>query len=71
MKAGNLGEIRSSDAYEEMLKQGKKLYGKKIKGEWLDTGNKFNFIKATLKLGLKNQEIGQDLQKLINELASK
>ncbi|NLZ74368.1 UTP--glucose-1-phosphate uridylyltransferase [Candidatus Falkowbacteria bacterium] len=71
MKAGKSGEIRLADAYEEMLKQGKKLYGKKIKGEWLDTGNKFNFIKATLKLGLKNQEIGQDLQKLINELASK
>jgi UTP--glucose-1-phosphate uridylyltransferase len=71
MKSGKSGEIRLADAYEEMLKQGKVLYGKKIEGEWLDTGNKFNFIKATLKIGLKHPEVGADLQKLINELASK
>jgi len=71
MKTGKSGEIRLADAYEEMLKQGKSLYGKKIEGEWLDTGNKFNFIKATLKIGLKHPEVGADLQKLINELASK
>jgi len=69
MKHGKSGEIRLADAYDEMLKQNKPLYGKKIVGEWLDTGNKFNFIKATLKIALKNKEIGQDLQKLINELA--
>jgi len=71
MKSGKSGEIRLADAYDEMLKQGKTLYGKKIEGEWLDTGNKFNFIKATLKIGLKHPEVGADLQKLINELASK
>lgn len=71
MKSGKSGEIRLADAYDEMLSQGKTLYGQKINGEWLDTGNKFNFIKATLKLGLKNKEIGADLQKLINELAEK
>jgi UTP-glucose-1-phosphate uridylyltransferase len=54
-----------------MLEQGKTLYAKKIEGEWLDTGNKFNFIKATLKLGLKDEEIGQDLNKFIKDLAEK
>lgn len=71
MKVGKSGEIRLADAYEEMLKQGKKLYGKKIEGEWLDTGNKFNFIKATIKLGLKNEEVKADLQNLINDLSIK
>jgi len=71
LKVGKSGEIRLADAYDEMLSQGLPLYGKKIKGEWLDTGNKFNFIKATLKIGLKNKEIGADLQNLINELAEK
>lgn len=71
MKSGKSGEIRLADAYDAMLEKGLPLYGQKIEGEWLDTGNKFNFIKATLKLGLKNQEIGTDLQKLINELAEK
>ncbi|HZJ40943.1 MAG TPA: UTP--glucose-1-phosphate uridylyltransferase [Candidatus Saccharimonadales bacterium] len=71
MKQGKSGEIRLADAYDEMLQQGRPLYGKKITGEWLDTGNKFNFIKATLKLGLKNEEVKDRLQELINELASK
>lgn len=71
MKSGKSGEIRLADAYDEMLKQNKPLYGKKIVGEWLDTGNKFNFIKATLKIGLKHEEIGADLQKLINDLSTK
>lgn len=71
MKSGQSGEIRLADAYDEMLQQNKPLYGKKIVGEWLDTGNKFNFIKATLKIGLKHEEVGEDLQKLINELSTK
>jgi len=71
MKQGKSGEIRLADAYDEMLQQGRPLYGKKIEGEWLDTGNKFNFIKATLKLGLKHKEVKEKLQKLINELSQK
>ena len=71
MKVGKSGEIRLADAYDEMLEQGLPLYGQKIEGEWLDTGNKFNFIKATLKIGLKNPEIGADLQTLINQLVKK
>jgi len=68
MKSGKSGEIRLADAYDEMLQAGKPLYAKKIEGEWLDTGNKFNFIKATLKFGLKDPEIKDDLKKLIKEL---
>jgi len=71
MKHGKSGEIRLADAYDELLNQGGALYGKKIDGEWLDTGNKFNFIKATLKLGLKDQEIKKNLQELINGLSTK
>jgi UTP--glucose-1-phosphate uridylyltransferase len=68
MKSGKSGEIRLADAFDEMLQNGQPLYGKKLEGEWLDTGNKFNFIKATLKFGLKDPEIKDDLKKLINEL---
>ena len=69
MKSGKSGEIRLADAYDEMIEQGKPLYGKKIEGEWLDTGNKFNFIKATLKFALKDKEIGADVKKLIKDLS--
>ncbi len=68
MKSGKSGEIRLADAFDEMLEKGIPLYGKKLDGEWLDTGNKFSFIKATLKFGLKDEEIREDLQKLINDL---
>lgn len=69
MKSGKSGEIRLADAFDEMLNKGLPLYGKKLDGEWLDTGNKFNFIKATLKFGLKDEEIKDDLKKLIKELS--
>lgn len=69
MKSGNSGEIRLADAFDEMLENKGLIYGKKIEGEWLDTGNKFNFLKASLKFGLKDKEIGADLQALINQLS--
>lgn len=69
MESGKSGEIRLADAFDLMLADNRPLYGKKIEGEWLDTGNKFNFLKASLKFGLKDKEISADLQKLINGLA--
>lgn len=71
MNSGKSGEIRLADAFDLMLEQGQKIYGKKIDGEWLDTGDKFGLIKATLKLGLKNDEVKEKLQHLINELGKK
>jgi len=68
MTSGKSGEIRLADAFDLMLENGRPIYGKDIEGEWLDTGNKFNYLKASIKLGLKDQEIGQDLKKLIREL---
>ncbi len=68
MKAGKSGEIRLADAFDIMLENNKPLYGKKLEGQWLDTGNKFNFIKATIKLGLRDKEIGNDLKKYLKSL---
>ena len=69
MKAGKSGEIRLADAFDLMLTNNRPLYGKKIEGEWLDTGNKLNFIKATLKLGIKDREIKNELREFIKNLA--
>jgi UTP--glucose-1-phosphate uridylyltransferase len=69
MKEGKSGEIRLADAFDLMLEQKRPLYGKNIEGEWLDTGNKLNFIKATLKLGIKDLEIASDLKKFIKDLS--
>lgn len=70
MRSGKSGEIRLADAFDLMLEDGRPIYGKKISGEWLDTGNKFNFIKATIKYGLKDPEIQDDLRALIDSLKS-
>jgi len=69
MNSGKSGEIRLADAFDIYLQGGGELYGQKLKGEWLDTGNKFSFIKATLKLGVKHEEVGEDLKKLIKKMA--
>ncbi|MDD3285846.1 MAG: UTP--glucose-1-phosphate uridylyltransferase [Patescibacteria group bacterium] len=69
MQSGKSGEIRLADAYDAMLEQGRVLYGKQLEGEWLDTGNKFNLIKANIKMGIKDPEIGADLKDFLRGLA--
>ncbi len=69
MKDGKSGEIRLADAFDLMLENNRPIYGKKIEGEWLDIGNKLNLIKATLKLGIKDEEIKDDLKSFIKDLS--
>jgi len=68
MKYGKSGEIRLADAFDIMLSENKPLYGKILEGIWLDTGNKLNFMKAAIHLGLKHPEIKDDLKKYIKGL---
>lgn len=68
MKSGKSGEIRLADAFDLMLSDNKPIYGKVLEGEWLDTGNKLNFMKAAIHLGLKHPEIKGDLRKYIKSL---
>lgn len=68
MKHGKSGEIRLADAFDIMLGENRPLYGKILEGTWLDTGNKLNFMKAAIHLGLKHPEIKDDLKKYIKGL---
>lgn len=68
MQSGKSGEIRLADAFDSLLEKNRPVYGKKLEGDWLDTGDKLNFVKATIKLGLKNQEIGDKLREFLKEL---
>jgi UTP--glucose-1-phosphate uridylyltransferase len=65
------GEIRLADALGMMVQRGEKVYGKILEGEWLDTGNKLNFLKASIKFGLKDEEISSELMEFIKSLADK
>jgi UTP--glucose-1-phosphate uridylyltransferase len=72
MKRGKSGEIRLADAFDIMLKNNRPIYGEELEGEWLDTGDKFNFLKASITLGLKHPEIGEKLKEyLINQCLNK
>jgi UTP--glucose-1-phosphate uridylyltransferase len=68
MKTGKSGEIRLADAFELMLKNNRPVYGKELEGEWLDTGDKFNFMKASIHMGLKHPEIGEKLRNYLKEI---
>lgn len=65
MEQGKSGEIRLADAFDLMLEKGRPIYGKILEGEWLDTGDKFNFVKATIHMALKHPEIGKKLREYL------
>lgn len=68
MESGKSGEIRLADAFDLMLERGEPLYGRKLEGTWLDTGDKFSFVRATIELGLKHPEIGEKLRAYLKTL---
>ncbi|MFC1756430.1 UTP--glucose-1-phosphate uridylyltransferase GalU [Patescibacteria group bacterium] len=68
MRTGKSGEIRLADAFDLMLSAKKNIYGQILDGKWLDTGDKFNFIRTTIHMGLKHPETRSKLRKLIRNL---
>ncbi len=71
MQSGKSGEIRLADAFDLMLENNRPIYARKIEGEWLDTGDKLNFVKATIHMGLKHPEIGKKLRAYMEEILCK
>jgi UTP--glucose-1-phosphate uridylyltransferase len=60
-KPGLGNEIQLTDAMRFMLKD-QDIFGYKFDGIRYDIGNKLDFIKTNLIFGLKNQEIGKELE---------
>ncbi len=69
MESGKSGEIRLADAFDILLQQDRPLYGRMLEGEWLDTGDKFNFLKTTIHYGLKHPEVGEKLKSYLKGLS--
>ncbi|MFA6130820.1 MAG: UTP--glucose-1-phosphate uridylyltransferase [Patescibacteria group bacterium] len=65
---GKDGEIRLADAFVTALKQSIPMYGKVMKGNRLDCGNKLGFLRAQVELGLKHPEIGEDFKQYLEQL---
>ncbi len=68
MDNGKSGEIRLADAFDLMLERKVPLYGRMLEGEWLDTGDKFGFLKATIHYGLKHPEVNGKLVEYLKTL---
>ncbi len=68
MKNGASGEIRLADALEIALNNHNDIYAHTLDGLWLDTGDKLNFIKATIHLGLKHPKLKDALRAYLKTL---
>ncbi len=69
--SGPDGEIRLANAFQDHLKSGGVLHGKKLEGTRFDTGDKIGFLKATLHFALKKEKhsILPSLQAFLDENA--
>jgi len=60
------GEIRLADAFE-LMRQSKDIYGLKVVWDRYDTGDKLGFLKATISLALKRDDLKDDLKKFLKK----
>jgi len=68
METGKSGEIRLADAFDLILEKKSPIHARMLEGEWLDTGDKFNFLKATIHYGLKHPEVGEKLRNYLGQI---
>jgi len=62
------GEIILAQAFKDMLEDGKIVYGYEIEGEWLECGNKSNWLKSNLKICLQHPEFGPMLKNYLKKI---
>ncbi len=68
MTDGASGEIRLADAFEIALADNGEIHSLPLEGTWLDTGDKFNFLRATIHLGLKHPQLADKLKEHLKSL---
>ena len=72
LKPGKGGEIWLVDAINLLREQGIPVYAVEIEnGKYYDTGNKLEYMKTVVELGLKHPDINEDFKKFIKELILK
>lgn len=62
------GEYVMADAIKAMIADGKKVYAKRINGRRYDIGNKLEYMKAAVEMGLEHPEIGNDFHEYLKSL---
>ena len=67
VKPGAGGELQLTDAIRALL-QHEKVYGFHYEGKRHDAGDKLGFLKATVELALKRDDLGPDFREWLKEL---
>ncbi len=63
------GEIILAEVFNnQMLKDGKVIYGYELEGEWLECGDKARWLKSHLYLSLKHPQFGPELKKYLKQI---
>ena len=62
LKEGYGGEIQLTDALRNMVLDGKEVYAYLYPGRRFDIGNKLDWLKANIELGLEDDEVGNELK---------
>ena len=66
---GKGGEIWLVDAINKLKNEGVPVYAVEIEGgKYYDTGNKLEYMKTVVELGLKHPDISEDFKKFLKEL---
>jgi UTP--glucose-1-phosphate uridylyltransferase len=66
-KIGAGGEIQLTDAIQQ-LNENQSVFAYDFEGKRYDVGEKLGFIKTTIEFALENEEIGEDVRKIIQDL---
>jgi len=67
-KPAKTGEIVLTLTLNDMLKDGKMVYGYEFEGEWLECGNKLGFLETQICLALRHPEFGEKLKNFLKTL---
>lgn len=68
-KPGKNGEIFLPEAIDALIKTGYPVYACEIEnGKYFDTGNKLEYLKTVIELGLQHPDINEDFRKFLKEL---
>lgn len=62
------GEVILGEVFDQMLLDGKTIYGYEIKGEWLECGDKIKWLKSFLYLALRHPVFGKELRDYLKNL---
>ncbi|MGE5487508.1 MAG: UTP--glucose-1-phosphate uridylyltransferase GalU [bacterium] len=69
VQPGKLGEIQLTDGLKVLLRS-RPIYGYRFEGTRYDAGNKLGFLKATVELALKRQDLGEAFREYLTELVT-